>query len=60
MYYAIGFKEEDFGKAQVGHCEHGMGWQPVQHAFERSCNEREEKVLTAWKACWDCVSTRLV
>lgn len=32
MYYAIGFKEEDFNKAQVGIVSYGLGWQPLQYA----------------------------
>ncbi|MEI9933378.1 MAG: hypothetical protein WDM71_00640 [Ferruginibacter sp.] len=26
MYYAIGFKEEDFKKSTGGYCKHGLGW----------------------------------
>ena len=34
MYYAIGFKDEDFKKGTGWYCKYGLGWKSVQHALE--------------------------
>ena len=57
MYYAIGFKEEDFKKAQVGVVSMGWDGNPCNMHLNDLATNVQDTVSMAWKACWDCVST---